>query len=251
MGNNVKAAGVYAVYDYVFKIGPAGATPNQLMTVKDVNSLQPKVKGTVKNWVPLDQKGWERNLITGKSMSFDMKGERNVGDPGNDFIAGKLLATGQDCNAVLQITFPNGDILTCNGVIDISTPFGGASTDVDTLEWTYTVDGKPTYTLAGASTPLTLSNSSPAAGATGVADNDAPVLTFSNPIADYAGISIISTKDGSLVAFTGALDAAEKILTLTPAAAFSATSTYEIIISDVKDIYGQTMATQIVKFTTA
>lgn len=140
---------VYAVHGYTFKIGaPVETGEPTLNTISDVNSLEPKIKGETKSWSPMDQKGWARNMVTGKSMSFDFKGQRNYGDAGNDFVAGKLLSTGPDCSAVLEIDFPNGDKLNCNGVIDLSSPFGGASTDVDTLEWTYTVDGKPTYTPA-------------------------------------------------------------------------------------------------------
>ena len=241
-------AGVYAVSDYGFKIGPAG---DQLMVVKDVESLEPKVKGTIKNWSPMDQEGWERNLVTGKNMSFSMKGKRNYGDPCNDFIAGKLLSIGQDCNAILKISFPNGDSLTCNGVIDLSAPFGGNSTDVDKLEWTYTVDGKPTYTAAGSETPLTLMGSNPAADATGVTNDVKPVLTFSNPLDDYGGVTLIRVSDGSVTTFAASLDSTQKILTLTPSAALAASTAYEIILAGVTDEYGHTLATQAVKFTTA
>lgn len=250
MPENMKAAGVFAASDYVFKIGPAGAAEDQLMTVRDVSSLQPKVKGTIKNWSPMDQHGWERNLVTGKNMSFDMKGQRNYGDPGNDFVAGKLLSVGQDCNAVLGIYFPNGDKLLCNGVIDISSPFGGNSTDVDTLEWTYTVDGKPTYTAAGSETPLTLVSSDPAADAAGVADDVKPALTFSNPLDDYGGVTLIKVSDGSVTAFSASLDGTGKILTLTPSASLAAATAYEVILAGVTDRYGHTLATQAVKFTT-
>lgn len=250
MSGQVQAAGVFAVSNYGFKIGPAGATKDQLMTVKDVNSLQPKVKSTIKNWSPMDQAGWERNLVTGKSMSMDMKGQRNYGDPGNDFIAGKLLSIGQDCNAVLEIDFPNGDELLCNGVIDISSPFGGASTDADTLEWSYTVDGKPQYIPFGSETALTFS-SVPVANATGVAITASPTLTFSNALSDYSNVALVKASDGSGVTFTPTLDNTGKILTLKPTVSLTAGTEYEIILAGVKDLYGHALATQVILFTTA
>lgn len=244
-------AGVYAVSDYVFKIGPADATEDQLMTVKDVNSLQPKVKGTIKNWSPMDQQGWERNLVTGKNMSFDMKGQRNYGDPGNDFVAGKLLSVGQDCNAALEILFPNEDKLLCKGVIDISSPFGGNSTDVDTLEWTYTVDGKPTYTPAEPVEPFTLVSSNPTADAADVGADIKPSLTFSNALDNFSGVTLIKISDGGAISFEASPDSTGTVLTLTPSAALLAATAYEIILAGVTDRYGQTLATQLIKFTTA
>jgi hypothetical protein len=242
---------VFPVYGYTFKVGaPVTTGTPTLYTVKDVNSLEPKIKSTVKNWTPLDQDGWERNLITGKSMSFDFKGQRNYEDPGNDFVAGKLLSTGNDSAAVLEINFPNGDIMTCNGIIDLTAPFGGASTDIDTLEWTYTLDGKPVYTPASAAAPLSLVSNSPAANAMGVADNVSPVLTFNNSLADYAGISFIKATDGSLVTFTASPDSSGKVLTLS-ATGLEAAASYEIILAGVTDIYSQVLATQIIQFTTA
>lgn len=250
MNEQVQPAGVFAVSDYGFKIGPAGAARNQLMTVKDTETLQPKVKSTIKNWNPMDQGGWERNLVTGKSMSMDMKGKRNYGDPGNDFIAGKLLSIGQDCNSVLEIDFPNGDAVLCNGLIDITSPFGGASTDADALEWSYVVDGKPTYIPAGSETALTFS-SVPVANATGVAITASPTLTFSNALSDYSNVAFVKALDGSGVTFTATLDSTGKILTLKPAASLTAGTEYEIILAGVKDLYGHALATQVILFTTA
>lgn len=140
---------VYPVTNYTFKIGaPVANGDPTFFPISDISSLKPKLKGETKAWTPMELSGWARNTVSGKSLTFEIKGQRNFGDKGNDFVAGKLLATGNDCAAVLQITFPNGDVLTCNGLVDLTTPFGGASTDMDTLEWTYTVDGKPTYVAA-------------------------------------------------------------------------------------------------------
>lgn len=137
---------VYSVSDYKIEIGaPVEAGEPQLNAVSNVESMEMKLKGTTKAWNPMELKGWTRNMVTGKTLSFTFKGKRCYGDAGNDFVAGKLTATGSGCAAVLKITFPNGDALVCGGLVDITSSFGGASTDMDSMEWTYTVDGVPDY----------------------------------------------------------------------------------------------------------
>ena len=93
---------------------------------------------------------------------------------------------------------------------------GGDSTKTSVLEWTLHNDGKPSYIPAGGATPLTLANSVPAANATGIAAGADPVLTFSNPLLSYSGVSLIKDTDGSSVPFTASLDSTAKVLTLTP-----------------------------------
>lgn len=137
---------VYSVSDYKIEIGtPVETGEPQLSTVSNVESMEMKLKGTTKAWNPMELRGWARNMVTGKTLSLTFKGKRCYGDAGNDFVANKLLSIGSDCAAVLKITFPNGDALSCDGLVDITSSFGGASTDMDSMEWTYTVDGKPEY----------------------------------------------------------------------------------------------------------
>lgn len=141
---------VYPTHGLTFKVGEANATSATLV-VKDINSIEPKLKGEMKTWNPLDQHGWQRALMTGKSLTITHKGQRNEGDPGNDLIAGMLMAMGSDCNIPYEIDFPSGAKLNGTVVVDLSTPFGGASTDVSALEWDAVFDGAPTYTAASGS----------------------------------------------------------------------------------------------------
>ena len=80
-----------------------------------------------------------------------MSGKRNIGDTGNDYIAGKLLKNGQSCNSTYQITFPNGDTLEVPCVIQVKSLVGADSTNVAPLEFDLISDGKPTYTEASQS----------------------------------------------------------------------------------------------------
>lgn len=141
---------VYPAHGLTFKIDSSEPphTAPALVIVKDVESIEPKLKGEVKTWSPLDQQGWQRALMTGKSLTISHKGKRNEGDPGNDAIAALLLSTGGDCTIAYEIDFPSGAKLTGNVVVDISTPFGGASADISGLDWDAIFDGKPTFTAA-------------------------------------------------------------------------------------------------------
>nr|DAF53210.1 MAG TPA: major tail protein [Siphoviridae sp. ctrap8] len=121
-------------------------TPETIETkvVRDAESLSISVDGTIEEWNPMDQAGWVRRLMTGKSLGMSMGGKRNYGDEGNDYVAGLAYKTGQDCNSWVSIIFPNLDQLLIPAVINV-TSLGGDSTSIDALEWEAQSDGKPTY----------------------------------------------------------------------------------------------------------
>jgi phi13 family phage major tail protein len=97
---------------------------------------------------------------------------------------------------------------------------------------------------------LALSSSTPVNNATGIALDAKPVLTFNNAIANFSNILLMDITDGVLVSNTMALDITKKILTITPNANLETGKTYNIILSSITDNYGQSLANQIIKFTT-
>lgn len=102
-----------------------------------------------------------------------------------------------------------------------------------------------------ATSKLEVSSSTPANNATAVTLDTKPALTFNNAIADFSNVLLYNVTDGALVNNTMALDTTGKILTITPSANLTASKTYNIIVQGVKDIYGQSCAAQLIKFTTA
>lgn len=142
-------SGVNPVYEIVFGVNITGRTGVTSTVVKDAESLAISIDGSVEEWNPMDMGGWVRRLMTAKSVSVSMGGKRNYGDPGNDYVAGLAWKNGQDCNSIFTITFPNGDKLVFDCVIN-TTSMGGDSTAADTLEWEALSDGKPTYTAYAA-----------------------------------------------------------------------------------------------------
>lgn len=149
--------GVYPVYDTVFKVGTKGlaSTDADMATIADMESFSMKIDGKTEDWTPMTTAGWTRNLMTGKGFSISLKGKRNVGDPGNDYVAATAWKDGLDCSTKAQIVFPDGAKVDFNCVIDVSNPGGDDSTKVAPLEFDLKGDGKPTYTPATGNVAVT------------------------------------------------------------------------------------------------
>lgn len=160
MADNTKLAGydagavakedVNPVYEIKFGICTKGRkktdTPETVETVvvKDAESLGISIDGNIEEWKPMDQVGWTRRIMTGKSLGVSLGGKRNYGDPGNDYIASLATKSGQDCNSWFSIIFPNLDQLLVPCVVNV-TSMAGDSTSAEALEWEAQSDGKPTY----------------------------------------------------------------------------------------------------------
>lgn len=143
--------GVYPVFNIQFKIGINGreSTDTDMVIIKDMESFSPSIDGNVEEWTPMDTEGWVRRLMTGKGFTISLSGKRHVGDPGNDYIASMAWKSGLDCSSVAEIVFPNGDKLHFDCIVNVTTPFGGDSTNVSGLEFELQSDGKPEYIEAG------------------------------------------------------------------------------------------------------
>ena len=143
------ATGVFPVHSNVFKISISGRIAPTFVSIKDLETFSVAVDGTKEKWTPMDLAGWSRQAVTGKSLTISLKGKRNYGDPGNDYIAGVLLATGQGCETSLEWTLPSGATLVFDCVVDLKTPAGGDSTKIDALDFELLSDGLPVFTPAG------------------------------------------------------------------------------------------------------
>lgn len=245
--------GVYPVYNIGFKVGIKGTSSEDadMKIIKDMESFSFKISGKSDTWTPMDTAGWQRELMTGKSFSITLKGKRNVGDPGNDYVAAVAWKDGLDCSTKAEIDFPDGSKLQFNCAIDVTNPGGDDSTKVAPLEFDLKSDGKPTYTPGTTSDPLALSSSNPANNATGVTTDTHPTLTFNNAISSYSGVLLLDETDNTITSATMSLDTTRKILTIVPTTALVTAKTYDIILSGVTDAFGQVLAQQIIKFTVA
>jgi hypothetical protein len=144
--------GVYPVFKNVFKIDTTGGTgeASNLKAIADMESFSVSIDGNVEEWKPFDQEGWTRRLVTGKALTVSVSGKRNIGDAGNDYVAGLALKTGADSHTTVVWTFPSGATLTIPCVINVTEWESGDSTAVAPLAFDIMSDGMPTYTPAEA-----------------------------------------------------------------------------------------------------
>ncbi|CQR51482.1 phage tail tube protein [Paenibacillus riograndensis] len=144
--------GVFPVHNNVFKIGIKGrsSAAADMVTIKDLENFAPAIDGNTEEWSPMDQGGWTRRAVTGKGLTISFSGKRNYGDPGNDYVAGLMIGTGQEVETKFEWTMPSGAKLTMDCVINLTTPAGGDSTNIDGLEFELLSDGKPTFSPAPA-----------------------------------------------------------------------------------------------------
>lgn len=83
-----------------------------------------------------------------ESISISVTAKRNVGDPGNDFVADLAFKNGRESEAKFQWTFPDGTkVVFDEAVINISALGSSDSTAVAPLEFEIMSNGKPTVTL--------------------------------------------------------------------------------------------------------
>lgn len=143
---------VYPVHNNKFKFGTNGldSTGDQMVMPSDLENFVPSIDGTVEEWYSMDAEGWAKAAMTGKKLSFSFKGKRSVGDAGNDYIAGLAWKFGQDVMTKFAWEMVSGAKLECDVVVNVTTPGGGDSTNVDGLEFEVICYGKPTFTPAAA-----------------------------------------------------------------------------------------------------
>lgn len=142
-----RTSGVYPCYENQFKIGAASESTT---AIADMESFSVSFDNGVEEWTPFDSEGWVRRLLTSKGITITVTGKRNIGDAGNDFVAGLFMKNGTDAQAYVEWLFPDGAKLTFeDAVINVTNIGAGDSTGVAPLEFEIQSNGKPTYTPKG------------------------------------------------------------------------------------------------------
>lgn len=143
-------SGVYPCYENQFKINTAasGATAS-MATIADMETFSVAFDNGVEEWTPFESEGWVRRLMTAKAITITVNGKRNVGDAGNDCVAGLAFVNGRSAEKKVEWTFPDGaKAIFDNAVINVTNVGAGDSTNVGPLEFEIMSNGKPTYTPA-------------------------------------------------------------------------------------------------------
>lgn len=141
-------SGVYPVHENKFKVGIKGRSSEavDMSTVSNMETFSVSIDGNIEEWKPMEDAGWVRRMVTGKSLTISLSGKRDLGDPGNDYVAGNAWGTGAECDTKFEWEFPSGAKLTMDCVLSITNPGSGDSTAVAALEFEVQSSGKPTYT---------------------------------------------------------------------------------------------------------
>lgn len=135
-----KAKGVYPCYENQFQVGK---DKENLNNIADMENFSVAIDNEIQEWKPYDHEGWTKRLMTGKSVTITVSGKRNVGDTGNDFVAGLAFKNGVDSNGVIQWTFPYGLKFIMPCVFSVSNIGAGETVNVGPLEFEAQSDGKP------------------------------------------------------------------------------------------------------------
>ena len=142
----MSVSGVYPCYENQFKIGAAAGSA---ATIADMETFSVSIDNGVEEWTPFESEGWIRRLMTAKGITISVQGKRNVGDTGNDFVAGKLMANGRSAECYFEWSVPDGaKLVFSEAVLNITNIGAGDSTAVGPLEFDIMSNGKPTYSAA-------------------------------------------------------------------------------------------------------
>jgi hypothetical protein len=137
------SAGVFPVHNNKFEVETAESTWSE---IANLESFSPAFNATVETWNAMENEGWESALKTGASWALSLAGKRTIGDAGNDFLAGKRFAMGQDAYVNVRWTMPTGTVITQRMVASVKADGTGDTTNVGKLEVDLQSDGKPTVT---------------------------------------------------------------------------------------------------------
>ena len=145
MPDNESFTGVFPCYEGLFKV----KVGNAYVTIADMESFSISFDNGVEEWTPYSSEGWTRRLMTAKSVTISVSGKRNVGDSGNDFIAGKATKNGREAEADVQLTLKDGTTIEfASAIINVTALEFADSTNVAPLEFDIMSNGKPTVTPA-------------------------------------------------------------------------------------------------------
>lgn len=141
--------GVYACWKNMFSIGAAGGAEPPTTPIADCVTFGLQFNNNIEEWTPFDTEGWMKRHMTGKDVVIPVSAKRNVGDAGNDMVAGISFESGHSAEKDFAVNFPDGSKAWFkNAVISVTNNSGGDSTNVAPLEFTVMSNGKPVFTPA-------------------------------------------------------------------------------------------------------
>lgn len=135
-----------------------------------------------------NDKGFQETDVTGKKIALTFKGNRVVGDPAQDFIAGKLLQMGDDCRTLVRWTDQSGHVIIANCTITKVVTFGGNANAAQTFSFELDLNGKPVEMDGG-------TNNDDGTGLNGVANTAGSTNGVSSPTTGTTTSGVSASSD--------------------------------------------------------
>lgn len=142
---------IYPVSFNTFKIDIGTEDHPNYVGIKNMTALNPSFDKTVETYFAFDDRGYQEALATGIAMSFTSEVKTDYSDPGNLSLHNTMFEIGEACNRRFEWSMPNGTVVKFTAVVAVDS-VGGETTNIDTMNVTLTVKGKPvvgTQEIAG------------------------------------------------------------------------------------------------------
>ena len=140
-------SGVYPVYENEFMVG---ATKETATPISEMESCSVSIDNGVETWTPFTAEVWQSALQTAKAITISVSGKRDIGDTGNDYVAGKAFVNGQAAYGYFCWNLPDGTKVSWDkAVYSVTNISAGDSTGVAPLEFEIASNGKPKITAEG------------------------------------------------------------------------------------------------------
>lgn len=139
--------GVFPCYENQFWVDVSSTGTASWKAIADCETFEVSFDNGVEEWTPFESEGWVRRLMTAKNVTITVTAKRNIGDDGNNFIAGLAFENGRDAEASFKWQFKDGTTVIFEGSpINVTALGSGDSTAVAPLEFEVLSNGKPTVT---------------------------------------------------------------------------------------------------------
>lgn len=143
-----KTTGVFPCYENQFGV-KTNSSAGTYSNIADMTSFSVAFDNGVQEWNAFGQEGWTSRLATTKGITISVSGKRNIGDAGNDYIAGLAMKTGRNLYVDFKWTFPDGtSVVFDKAVVNVTSNGTGEAGDVAPLEFEVQSNGKPTVNPA-------------------------------------------------------------------------------------------------------
>lgn len=119
-----------------------------------ITGMTPSAQETATTTAYFDGEGFSEHNVTGKSLQFQITGQRLEGDEAQDYIAGKFTAIGDELRTLARWTDTQGNTLVFVATLQAIVPFGGNANVNQTFSFTLAANGRP-QTVTTSGTPST------------------------------------------------------------------------------------------------